>query len=216
MNTNHYTYSSSPCFGNNEIRISRVLLTTVMLLTSLCAMAQVSFTASYVQNFNNMGTGSVLPAGWSHIGKLGGSATSWTSSIPTTGSPSAASAGTVDNSLIVATNNFSGTSNTRAFNYSDATTSNRALGTSPTSGAGNILQLILSNNSGNAINSLQLSYNVRRFATATSAETIPGYRLFVSTNNGNTWIAVSALDATSSNFPNTVGTSTYKIGRAHV
>lgn len=59
--------------------------------------AQVSFTGTYLQNFDAMGTGSAIPAGWSHIGKLGGTASSWTTSIPASGSPSAASPGTVNN-----------------------------------------------------------------------------------------------------------------------
>jgi hypothetical protein len=188
---------------------TRPLFCASIVFLVLNISAQVSFTGSYSQNFNIMGTGSTLPAGWSHIGKLGGSAASWSSTIPSSGSPSAASAGTVNNSLIVATNNFTGTSNTRAFNYSDASSSNRALGTSPTSGAGNILQLILANSTGSAVSSVQLSYNVRRFAAASSPETIPGYRLFVSTNNGISWTAVSAFSATSAVFPNTVGISTY-------
>jgi hypothetical protein len=211
MNQNHYTTKTNLIFTVNNPVIIRIFLAAAMILFTLSPMAQVSFTGSYIQNFNGMGTSSTIPAGWSHIGRLGGSATSWTSIIPSSGNPSAASVGTVNNSLIVATNNFTGTSNMRAFNYSDFSSSNRALGTSPTSGAGNILQLILSNNTGSALNSVQLSYNVRRFAAATNAETIPGYRLFVSVNGGSTWTAITAFDATTANFPNTVGTSTYNL-----
>ena len=110
----------------------------LMIHLPLIGVSQVTVTGTYNQNFDGMGTGTAIPQGWSHIGRLGGSATSWTTNIPVNGSPSAASAGTVDNTLIVATNNFSGSSNNRAYNYSDANTTNRALGTSPTNGAGNI------------------------------------------------------------------------------
>ena len=125
---------------------------------SLNSKAQVSFTGTYVQNFDAMGTGTTIPSGWSHIGRLGGTPTSWTTTIPISGSVSAATPGTVNNKLIIATNIFSGSSNTQAYNYSDANASNRSLGTSPTSGAGNILQLILTNNTGSSLSNLQLSY----------------------------------------------------------
>jgi hypothetical protein len=82
---------------------------------SLCA--QVNFPGTYTQNFDALGTGNTIPSGWSHIGSLGGSNSTWGSSIPASGSISAASNGTTNNNLNVATNTFSGTSNTRAYNY---------------------------------------------------------------------------------------------------
>lgn len=173
------------------------------------ARAQTSFTGSYLQNFNGMGTGSTIPSGWSHIGSLGGSNSTWSTAIPASGSPSAASNGTTNNSLIVATNTFSGTSDTRAFNYSGSTSSDRALGTSPSSGAGNILQLRLTNNTGSSVSALQIGYVIRRFATASSSETLPGYWLFISINNGSAWTEISALRPTSSSIPNTNGTSNF-------
>lgn len=171
--------------------------------------AQVTFTGNYLQNFDGMGTSSTIPAGWSHIGSLGGSNSTWGSSIPSSGTTSAASTGTTNNNLIVATNSFSGTSNTRAYNYSGSTTTNRALGTSPTSGAGNILQLRLTNNTGASFNTVQISYDIRRFATASSSETLPGYFLFASVNNGSTWTALTSLNPTSTTVPNTNGTSNF-------
>jgi len=210
-----FTGSRFPFFsaGPVSLRINTVFAFFLIALVGYpkSGFAQVSFTGTYLQNFDAMGTGSAIPAGWSHIGKLGGTASSWTTSIPASGSPSAASSGTVNNSLIVATNTFTGTSNTRAFNYSDANSSDRALGTSPTSGAGNILQLILNNNTGIAVSTLQLGYSIRRFANATSAETIPGYRLFVSVNGGSSWTSVAALNPTISTLPNTVGTSNFNL-----
>ena len=175
----------------------------------LHVLGQVSFSGNYLQNFDGMGTGSTIPSGWSHLGKLGGSSTSWTNQIPSSGNPSAASQGVVNNRLILGTNSFSGSSNTQAYNYSDANSSNRALGTSPSNGAGNILQLILSNNTGSSLNTLQMSYQIRRFANAASAETLPGYLLFVSVNGGSTWLAVPAMNPTSSTVPNSVGVSSF-------
>lgn len=181
----------------------------LMTLFSSTLIGQASFTGNYNQNFDGMGTTTSIPAGWSHIGSLGGSNSTWGSSIPASGSISAASSGTTNNTLIVASNSFGGTSNTQAFNYSGSTTSDRALGTSPTSGAGNILQLRLTNNTGATFNTVQIGYNIRRFATASSSESLPGYFVFVSTNGGSTWTAVTALNPTGTSVPNTNGTSTF-------
>lgn len=192
---------------NNMLKYQ--LSSIVYLMAVSLTFAQVSFVSNYSQNFNSIGTSSIIPTGWSHIGSLGGSNSSWSTSIPASGSPSAASTGKVNNSLIVATNTFTGTSNTKAYNYSGTTTTDRAIGTSPTTGAGNILQLNLLNASGTAIQSLQISYDIRRFATASAAESIPGYRLFISLNNGTSWTALAQFNPTSATLPNTVGTSNF-------
>jgi len=125
-------------------------------LLTLPLAAQVSFTGAYTENFNSIGTATVPPAGWSHLGALGGSNSSWSATTPTpaSGSVSAATAGTANNTLTV--NSDAGaataTSNTQAFNFAlSASTTDRCIGTSPTSGAGNILQLRLTNNSGAAL-----------------------------------------------------------------
>lgn len=187
----------------------RFALIASFLVSILNVQAQVNFTGNYQQNFDGMGTSSTIPTGWSHIGSLGGNNDSWFSAIPASGSPSSGSLGTVNNSLIVATNSFSGNSNTRAYNYSGSTSSNRALGTSPTSGAGNILQLRLLNSTGASIQSLNIAYEVRRFATASSSEEIPGYWVFVSINGGSSWTELNALRPTSSTLPNSNGTSNF-------
>lgn len=183
----------------------------LLILNPSIGRTQIAFTGAYSQNFDGMGTGSAMPAGWSHIGRIGGTASSWTTTIPVSGNPSAASSGTVNNRLIVATNNFTGTSTSQAFNYSDANTSNRSLGTSPAGDAGNILQLILTNNTGGSFSNLNLAYQIRRFANAAVAESIPGYRLFFSINAGVTWISVATLNPTLSTLPNSVGTSNFNL-----
>ena len=188
---------------------SRFLFCFIAVAIATSLNAQVTFTGTYTQNFDGMGTSSTIPSGWSHIGKLGGSNSTWGSSIPASGSTSAASTGTTNNSLIVASNSFSGTSNTRAYNYSGSTTTDRALGTSPTSGAGNILQLRLVNNTGASFNTVQIAYNIRRFATSSASESLPGYFLFASVNNGSTWTALTALNPTATTVPNTNGTSNF-------
>ena len=185
-------------------------ITTVFLIAfAIDIIGQVTFTGNYQQNFDGIGTGSTIPAGWSHIGSLGGSNSTWGTSIPASGNTSAASAGTTNNNLIVATNSFTGTSNTRAYNYSGSTTANRALGTSPTNGAGNILQLRLTNNSGAAFNVIQVNYDIRRFANSSASESLPGYYLFASVNGGSTWTALTSLNPTATTVPNTTGTSSF-------
>jgi len=198
-------------FHHSKSRISTIRIAIIVMFLALVnpSFAQVSFTGTYTQNFNSLGTGTAIPAGWSHIGNLGGSNTSWGTSIPASGTPSAASAGTVNNTLIVASNSFTGTSNTQAYNYSGSVTTDRALGTSPTSGAGNTLQLMLTNNTGASFNTVQIAYDTRRFATASSAETAPGYFVFASVNGGSTWSALTTLNPTVSSLPNTNGTSAF-------
>ena len=193
----------------SDFSLFSLVLGVLFTLVGSGLSAQVSFTGTYNQNFDGLGTGSTIPSGWSHIGALGGSNSTWGTSIPASGSPSAASTTTVNNTLIVASNSFSGTSNSQAFNYSGSTTSDRSLGTSPTTGAGNILQLRLTNNSGTSFNTVQISYNIRRFATSSSAESLPGYFVFASINGGTTWTALTALNPTSANVPNTNGTSNF-------
>ncbi|HEX2749307.1 MAG TPA: Ig-like domain-containing protein [Verrucomicrobiales bacterium] len=197
---------------------SRLLRTLAFLLPSLAipVTAQVSFTGSgYTQNFNSMGTGgTAAPAGWSFLGSLGGSNSTWTDStaggILATGT-GAMSGGTANATLIAATT-FTASSNTQGFNFAlPASTSDRALGTSPTSGSGVVLQLSLTNNTGGALNGVQVGYLIRRF-TAPGANELPGYWLFYSVANG-TWINASALNPTAAGpagviVPNSTGVTT--------
>jgi len=186
------------------------LVTALAALLTLPLAAQVSFPGSYSQNFDSIGTTTAPPTGWSHIGTLGGSNSSWTTTIPASGSPSAASAGTVNNTLIVnSTAGNSVSSNTQAYNFALSTsTTDRCLGTSPTSGAGNILQLRLTNDSGASVSGIRISYDIRRF-TAPGTNDLPGYRLFYSIDGGTTWTNVTALNPAASgatvNVPNSVG-----------
>ena len=175
--------------------IARTLIRIALasIFTSAAVHAQVSFPASgYAQDFNSMGTTANLPTGWSHIGSLGGSNSIWTTSIPASGAQSAATVGTTNNTLIVnSTAGNSVSSNTQGYNFALSTsTSDRCFGTSPTSGAGNILQLRLTNNSGTALSGIQISYDLRRLRPGSTANQLPGYWLFYSTDGGTTWTNV--------------------------
>ena len=154
-----------------------------LALLTLPLAAQVSFTGNYSQNFDTLGTGTNLASltGWSHLGALGGDNATWMSTIPVTGTSSAATAGTANNTLVVNSNaaTASARSNTQGYNFAlSGSTTDRCIGTSPTSGAGNVFQLRLTNNTGAALSGIRISYDIRRFTPASANNELPGYRLF--------------------------------------
>lgn len=176
--------------------------------------------SGYTETFDELGTGTALSAasGWG-VYYLSGSNTTWTNStgIPANGTNSVASmvAGTAtllgpDNTAA----SVSGVKNTNtAYNVaasiadSSAASTDRALATSPTVDAGMALQLTLTNSTGGALSSFDISYDIDRLTSVATANELPGYQLFYSTN-GSTWTNVSALNPTLTNVPNTVGVST--------
>ncbi|HEX8372341.1 MAG TPA: Ig-like domain-containing protein [Chthoniobacterales bacterium] len=185
---------------------------------SITVSAPTSF--SYTQNFNSLGSAGTAinieangTAGWSVFGSLGGGNSTWTTSIPASGTTSAATAGSL-NDTVVATSSLTVTSNTAGYNFPNTSTTDRALGTSPTSGAGVALQLTLTNTAASGITSFNIGYDIVRRQVVTSANELPGYRLFYSLNDGVTWTNVAALNpAITGNaptviVPNTVGVTT--------
>lgn len=161
---------------------------------------------AYAQNFDTMGTGTTLPAGWSFYGNLGNTNTTWTDA---TGIPAdSVGGGTVNNTLTAATT-FTATSNTAGFNFAlPASTTDRSLGTSPTSGQGVVLQLSLTNPTGSPLSALRIGYDIRRFTAPASDNELPGYWLFYSLDNGTTWNNIATLNPTLANVPNTTGVTT--------
>lgn len=166
---------------------------------------------SYTQNFDSMGSGTTLPSGWSFIGTLGGTTTTWTDA---TGIPANSVAGGTSNATLIAATTFAATSDTSGYNYALSTsTSDRALGTSPNTAKGTALQLTLTNTSGVPLNSIRLGYNIRRFTSGAVDNELPGYQVFYSLDNGTTWTNVPALNPTLSGLsdvivPNTAGITT--------
>lgn len=184
-------------------RLPRFLLAlSAALLTP--AMA-VNFTGLYSQNFDSMGTAGVAPpTDWSVIGAFGGSDTTWASSIPASGI-----VGGTAISAVTAATAYTATSDTNGFNYATTTaTGDRALGTSPTSGAGVAIQFTLTNTSGAAISALQVRYDTRRFIASAGANELPGYWLFYSLDHGTSWTNVSATNPTITTVPNSIGVTT--------
>jgi len=110
--------------------------------------------------------------------------------------------------------------NDNAFNaplsavQSGAPAGTRVIATSPTGDAGVGWQLTLTNETGAALTSINLSYDIVELAAGTDAgtaraEAAPGYQLFYSTN-GSTWTNVAAANpqptsASGPSVPNSVG-----------
>jgi len=196
------------------------------LLGTVGAAHAASLTSGgYTESFDELGTGTSLsPAsGWAvYYDASGGTNTAWnnTTGIPSSGSPSVASLTLSSNSnslaaAISSSSSFtSSTKNTtEAYNIavdianSGAASTDRALATSPTQEAGIALQLTLANTTGSALSSFNISYDIDRFTSVSTANELPGYWLFYSTN-GSTWTNVSALNPSITTVPNSVGVTT--------
>ncbi len=185
----------------------KAIVLSVILLSQLIR-AQVSFTgADYTQNFDSMGSsGTTAPAGWSFYGQLGGGNSTWSD---VTGIPALAVSGGTAGTLTASTT-FTSSSDSAGWNYAlPASTTDRALGTAPTTGQGVVLQLALTNNTGSPISSIRIGYDIRRFTAATNQ--LPGYWLFYSNDNGTTWTNASTLNPTTTTVPNTVGVTTVPV-----
>ncbi len=199
--------------------MARNQLTMVMgaLLAAVTAHGASLTNSGYTETFDELGTGtSLAPAsGWG-VEYLTGSNTTWTNAtgIPGNGTSSVASMVAGSSTLLgpyTTASSLSGLKNTNtAYNVAasianpSTSTTDVALATSPTVDAGMALQLTLANNTGSALSSFGISYDIDRFTVASAANELPGYQLFYSTD-GSTWTNVSALNPTLTNVPNTVG-----------
>jgi hypothetical protein len=191
--------------------LRKLTLAAATLLTMLApygAQAQNTLTgAGYNETFDVMGTlGITPPLGWSVFsGPSGTSNSTWTTSITAAGVAAMTSSG----AALTATNNPTANAN-NGYNaaFSAGSTADRLIATAPTTVSGAAIQLALINLTGSALNEISLSYDTRRFTSATTANELPGYWLFTSTDNGSSWNNVVALNPTLSTVPNTVGVST--------
>jgi len=173
----------------------------------------------YNDNFSELGTSTSVPSGWAvYEGESGTSNETWTAS---TGIVANGASGSVQSMV----------ASTTAFQYLNTTTptyanggfnapvslvtsgaTNHVLGTDPTGVDGVALQLTLTNNTGAALNSINVAYDIVAFNDGTpqssgngNQEELPGYELFYSTN-GSTWTNVSDLNPTLTGGTNTDGT----------
>jgi hypothetical protein len=212
------------------------LLCFVLLLASAAMASPIPFTGVYTQNFDSMGTtGTTAPAGWtvyslsgshedfSFWTAAGGYVTHLPSDTPTAINVGPTGADVLSAVAITAVTGPTTQKGTGAYNLGlSASSSDRALGSSPSGNAGTELELDLTNNTGADMNSFNISYDIRRFTTTTDNNTgydagpdkgieeLPGYWLFCSLDGGATWTNVSSLDPTLAGpggiiVPNTVG-----------
>lgn len=208
------------------------------LFTGSSAFAQASLSAAgYTQNFSSMGaTGTTAPTGWSVVSEAGSHytfspnvANEYTDGNAAQNENFTAGALTTESTLSTSAS-YDGA---EGINFSNtlATTQNgegsQSLGSNPSGTAGTILELSLTNNTGSAISSINLSYDIDRFTAITNTrdipsgyantgvEEFPGYHLFynLTPSNNATWVDVTALDPTVNmgtvagavNVPDTVG-----------
>lgn len=196
---------------------TKLIFITATLTVAVTAHAASLTNGGYTETFDELGTGtSLAPAsGWG-VEYLTGSNTTWTNTtgIPGNGTNSVASMVAGNSTLLgpeTTAASLSGLKNTNtAYNVSasianpSTSSTDVALATSPTVDAGMALQLTIANNTGSALSNFNISYDIDRFTAVATANELPGYQLFYSTD-GSTWTNVSALNPTLANVPNTVG-----------
>ncbi len=197
-------------------RIQLIFIAATLTVTVTVHAASLA-NSGYTETFDELGTGtSLAPAsGWA-VEYLTGSNTTWTNAtgIPGNGTNSVASMVAGSSTLLgpyTTAASLSSLKNTNtAYNVSasianpSASSTDVALATSPTVDAGMALQLTIANNTGGALSNFNISYDIDRFTAVATANELPGYQLFYSTD-GNTWTNVSTLNPTLANVPNTVG-----------
>ena len=178
------------------------LITALLIFTAVTAQA-VDLASTYSENFDSMGTGTAPPAGWT-FHALAGSSSDWTTSVIATGA-----GGGSANATLIASTTTGVSSNSAGYNFAlAAATADRALATSPTSIKGAALQLTVTNTSGGPLNGVYVGYDTRRFSVSGGDNQLPGFWLFYSLDDGNTWTNVPAFNPTITSVPNTVGVTT--------
>jgi hypothetical protein len=190
-----------------------------LALSASLAAGQASFgLLGYTENFNGMGTGTVRPTGYSHW-FVTGSNDLYNASTPLT-TIGTSLAGFTQRSVPLNVYTQSGTTNppsnqsaTSGTTYGhnaafSSNTSNRILGAAgATNVGGTAIQLSLTNNTANPINTLDFSYDfvalsrgtpqggtAGTFPIGTESE-IPGFRVFFSLNgSAGPWTNIAALN----------------------
>ncbi len=184
-------FNRSPRMKKNTLRSTLGLCALAMLFTASAARAQdttdavptpASLTsAGYTQNFDSLGTsGTTAPQGWGTYSEAGSHDTFSPSGNPNgTGASPTPNGGTSNStetsSVTAATVTVSsGTTNpkgTGAYNLGTSlgnplsSSTDRALGTSPSGNAATVLELTLTNNTGASVTAVSLAYDIDRFTT---------------------------------------------------
>ncbi len=185
------------------------------------ANAQVLFTGSYSENFDELGTtGTAAPTGWSVLTEAGSHnnfAPANSSTPGTSGALPNFTAGALSTKPTLTVNNSpSATGQTASAGVNDnvsgvtGVSGDRGLGSSPTGTAGTILELSLTNNTSSSLSAVTISYDIDRLSTTvnnnntaagfpnTGVEELPGYELYYNLTPGNnsTWVNVASLNPT--------------------
>jgi hypothetical protein len=198
----------------------KTYMTSALLLIALVA-AQAPAALTYTQNFNGMGTGTAAPSGWSIYSITGDHSTfapADSSEPGTSGLPdgSEIKGGTLITSALTA-----GTPGTQkasvGYNWAiGGSSTERSLGTSPTGTAGMVLQLTLTNTTGQTLTSMDISYMTRFLSVAgqgnssynnspyVSKDELPGYRVFYSVDNGATYTNIASLNLDGKTYSDTI------------
>ena len=159
-----------------------------------------SFTGSYTNNFDSLGTnGTTLPVGFTSM-VIAGANSTYTAANPI--SATAIAAATADTQTLTIWNAGSAvaSSGTTTFNIGcwDSLT-DRALGTDPTGTGANVIQLAMTNNTGGTLAGVTFWYDCKCLTNGTSGDgtekaELPGYCFFYSTagatNAAASWIEV--------------------------
>lgn len=181
-------------------------------------------TGGYSENFDSMTqSGTTPPGGWqcrflsgSHdVFSYAGSLASITTTFLPSSTPTAINAGTgsssltTNNTLIALTQPTTQGSGSQCYNAGlTASANDRCLASAATGVAAIELQLALRNDTGTPLTALTIGYDIRRFRTTTSnnsaynsspyvgVEELPGYQLFVSTDNGASFANVAEFNPT--------------------
>ncbi|MFN4244003.1 MAG: hypothetical protein ACK4PI_12305 [Tepidisphaerales bacterium] len=189
----------------------RELFSAFAVLTLAAAASAAPITTTYAEDFDSMGTsGTTPPTSWKHIVfNMTTSNGTWTNStgIPANGTNSVASIPvTAAGTTLTATNNPT-SNNNNGYNAARTTsaTSDRVLATAPTNVTGTGIQLTLTNANTLPIDTLTVRFDIVRFTAPSSANELPGYWLFISTN-GTSWTHIGPAP-TLTEVPNSVGVS---------
>jgi hypothetical protein len=187
-----------------RIAASVALLAASMTLAAAAQAASLT-PSGYTQDFDSMGvSGTAAPTDWTvYTGPSGTNNATWTSTIPVAGVGALVPAGGTLTAITTPTANNNTGYNAAA---SPSALANRVLATAPTTVSGAALQLLLTNNTGVALNALTLQYDTVRYSAVSSANELPGYWLFYSLDSTN-WTN-AGLDPTIATVPNTAGTTT--------
>jgi len=188
---NKFAYTASFNTVTNSIAITGLYTTPI---------PGISFTGNYSENFNSwVGGGSAtLPTGWKAYGLAGNNVT-FVNGTPI--APAAVAAATAGNQTLATWD-----PPATAFKVQDQLASagtgvagDRALATGPTGDAATAIELALTNNTGNPLSSLVVSYDMKvlQNGAVIPDPELPGYSFFYSTD-GAAWNAISSLSLSGS------------------